>query len=129
MKKKVVYPIIAEAFNDEDGHYYVASSPNLPGMVTQGDTLNELAVQAEDAIATILEAGHYPEVQDPADWKLNDNERVMFIAVDMQQYLAEKAKTVRRNISMPKYISDLARENKINVSQVATDAIKAQLGL
>lgn len=31
--KGIVYPIIVSE-SDDDGHYFVATSPNIPGMVT-----------------------------------------------------------------------------------------------
>lgn len=65
MKDKLIYPIIAQENNDEDGHYFVGFSPNVLGMVTQGDTLVELVDNAEDAIATMLDGEAYPEVQNP----------------------------------------------------------------
>lgn len=39
MKKKLMYPVIVSEHND-DGHYYVVTSPNIKGMVTQGDTIH-----------------------------------------------------------------------------------------
>ena len=43
MKDKVKYPVIVEEFNDEDGHYYVAISPNIKGLVTDGDTITRIS--------------------------------------------------------------------------------------
>ncbi len=36
-------------------------------------------------------------------------------------------KNVRRTITVPEYLNDLAKERKINVSRIATDALKAEL--
>lgn len=84
--KGIVYPIIVSEY-DDDGHYFVATSPNIPGMVTQGDTLSEVAYWAEDAIATMIAGEDYPTPQDPTDWPLKENERVIFISVNMVQWL------------------------------------------
>ncbi len=84
--KRIVYPIIVSEY-DDDGHYFVATSPNIPGMVTQGDTLSEVAYWAEDAIATMIAGEDYPTPQDPTDWPLKENERVIFISVNMVQWL------------------------------------------
>lgn len=127
MEKRLVYPIIASEYNDEDGHYFVATSPNLPGMVTQGDSLADLAYQAEDAIATLLEGEKYPETQDPSNWELESNQRIIYVTVDMTKWL--NSKTVRRNITVPEYLNNLAKEKGINVSRVATDALKAELNI
>lgn len=84
--KGIVYPIIVSE-SDDDGHYFVATSPNISGMVTQGDTLSEVAYWAEDAIATMIAGEDYPTPQDPTDWPLKENERVIFISVNMVQWL------------------------------------------
>lgn len=84
--KGIVYPIIVSEY-DDDGHYFVATSPNISGMVTQGDTLSEVAYWAEDAIATMIAGEDYPTPQDPTDWPLKENERVIFISVNMVQWL------------------------------------------
>lgn len=129
MEKRLVYPIIATEYNDEDGHYFVATSPNIPGMVTQGDSLESLAYEAEDAIATMLDGEKYPEAQDSSKWNLEDNQRVIYISVDMTKWLQKNTKTVKRTITVPEYLSDLARERKVNVSRVATDALKNELNV
>lgn len=125
MDKRLVYPVIVKEYNDEDGHYYVATSPNIKGMVTQGDSLSDVVYYSEDAIATMIsDYKEYPEPQDPKDWKLDDNERVVFISVNMDQWLKKYGKTVRKNISIPEYLNDWAKDNNINVSRVTADALK-----
>lgn len=77
MKDEVTYPVIIEEFNDEDGHYYVATLPNIKGLVTDGDTITELVDHVKDAIAGWLNGNKYPEVQDPTEWKLEKHQQVM----------------------------------------------------
>lgn len=82
----VTYPIIVEEFHD-DGHYYVATSPNIKGMVTQGKTMLELAQNAQDAIAGWISAQHpYPPVQNPNNWQLTAHQQIMWIMVDMDAW-------------------------------------------
>ena len=45
MKNQVLYPVIAKEYND-DGHYFVVTSPNVQGMVVEGDTLDEAIEEA-----------------------------------------------------------------------------------
>lgn len=78
----LVFPVIFSEFND-DGHYYTVTSPNIPGMITQGDTLTEAQTEAVDAIATMLDGTAYPLPQDPSSWKLESNQQVHMITVDM----------------------------------------------
>ncbi|MFZ2352287.1 type II toxin-antitoxin system HicB family antitoxin [Paucilactobacillus nenjiangensis] len=125
MEKRLVYPIIVKKYNDEDGQYFVATSPNIKGMVTQGDTLSDVVYYAEDAIATMIsDYKDYPEPQDPADWKLSVDETVVFVSVDMAKWLKKYSKTVRKNITIPEYLNEWAKDNNVNVSKVTADALK-----
>jgi Uncharacterized conserved protein len=120
--KRIVYPIIVSEY-DDDGHYFVATSPNISGMVTQGDTLSDVVYWAEDAIAIMIAGEEYPTPQDPTDWPLKKNERVVFVSVNMVQWLKKHSKTVRKNITIPDYLNDWAVENNVNVSRITTEAL------
>lgn len=97
MKEKIlIYPVIVTECNDEAGHYYGISSPNIKGMVTDGKTMPEAVLHAEDAIATMIsDMAEYPKVQDPTKWKLGDNDSVMWVTVNMAKWLNQYGKTVR----------------------------------
>lgn len=136
MKKEdiVVYPTIFTENNDEDGHYFTVTSPNIKGMVTEGTTREDAATEAIDAIATMLDGEVYPQAQDPATWKLEEHQSIVYITVNMTQWYLEKArllnkKTVRRSISVPAYLDQLAKEQKINVSRLATEALASVLDM
>ncbi|KPD34429.1 type II toxin-antitoxin system HicB family antitoxin [Pediococcus acidilactici] len=129
MRKKLMYPVIISEYND-DGHYYVVTSPNIKGMVTQGDTLEDAVYWAEDAIGTMLDGEKsYPKVQDPSNWKLNKNDRLVYITVDMSKWLKKNSKTVKKTITVPEYLNEMAKEQNINVSRVASEALKRELGI
>ena len=73
MKEKIlIYPVIVTECNDEAGHYYGISSPNIKGMVTDGKTMQEANHQAKEAIGTMIsDMTEYPEEQETRKWKLN----------------------------------------------------------
>ena len=127
--RNLIYPVIISEYHD-DGHYYVATSPNIPGMVTQGDTFSDAAYWAEDAIATMLDGqASYPKVQDPRSWDLKSNDRLVYITVDLDKWLHKSSKTIKKTITVPEYLSVMAKEQNINVSQLTTKALKAELGI
>ncbi|MGR3915961.1 hypothetical protein [Pediococcus acidilactici] len=65
-------------------------------MVTQGDTFEDAVYWAEDAIGTMLDGEKsYPKVQDPSNWKLNKNDRLVYITVDMSKWLKNRILTYR----------------------------------
>lgn len=119
------YPILLTEYNDESGNYYVVTSPNIKGMVTDGETIPEALENAKDALATILaNEKERPEVQDPRTWNLEDGQQTSWVSVNMTRWLNKNIKTVRRNITLPEDLNNWAKENKINVSKVTTDALQ-----
>ena len=126
MKKQALYPVIAKEYNDEDGHYFVITSPNIQGMVVEGETLDEAVEEASYDIADWFEAkGKVEEFQDPSIWELTDNEKVVYVPVSLDNFYVKYGQSVRKNISIPEYLADWAKENKINVSRVAADALRS----
>lgn len=91
--KLVQYPVIFQECNDESGHYYVATSPNLQGLVTDGTTIKETVVNCQDAIATLLDAvKQLPKVQDPKTWQLKSNEDIHWITTNFSLWQRKYAK-------------------------------------
>lgn len=125
MKQDIdTYPVILTEYNDESGHYYVVTSPNIQGMVTDGETIPEALENAKDALATMLANElERPEVQDPREWTLDKGQQTSWVSVNMTRWLNKYGKTVRRNISIPADLNEWAKKNKINVSKVATEAL------
>lgn len=72
------YYIILTEHNDETGHYFVVTSPDIDGLVTDGKTIKEAKKRAAEAITALLETeNEYPEPSyDPCtDWDdLKDNQ-------------------------------------------------------
>lgn len=125
MNNYVLYPVIAKEYNDEDGHYFVVTSPNVQGMVVEGNTLEDAIRDASDDIADWFEVkGKIEDVQDPSLWELEKDERIVYAPVNLSNFYAKYGKTVRKNITIPEYLANWAKENKINVSRVASDALK-----
>lgn len=125
MKKQVLYPVIAKEYNDEDGHYFVITSPNVQGMVVEGDTLEDAVEEAAIDIADWLEVkGKVEEAQDPSNWSLENDERLVYVPVNLSKFYEKYGKTVRKSITIPEYLALWAKENKINVSRVASDALR-----
>ena len=119
----LAYPVILTEYND-DGHYDVVTSPNIQGLVTDGNTIAEALVNAEDAIETMLDGSDHPKVQNPKQWQLKGNQQISWVTVNRTKWQNQHSKRVRRNISIPAYLSKWAKDNQINVSKVITEALK-----
>ncbi len=53
--RKPDYAVVIEPLSDEDGGGYLATVPDLPGCMSDGDTREEAARNVADAIASWLE--------------------------------------------------------------------------
>ena len=125
LQNKVLYPVIAKEYK-EDGHYFVVTSPNIQGMIVEGDALEDAIEEASFDIADWLEVkGKIEKVADPSKWHLEKDEKLVYVPVNLTNFYKKYGKTVRKNISVPEYLANWAKENKINVSRVASDALKA----
>jgi len=138
---KYIYP--AFFYEEAEGGYSVIF-PNF-SCGTCGDTLQEAHYMAVDFlyshISGMLEDGEaLPKpsdikdiVPEPCsdDW-LYKSVFSTLVAVDIKEYekyLADQNKTVRKNVTIPKWIDDLAQKHHINFSSVLQEALRSQLGI
>lgn len=126
---KLVYPAVFRPCEEHEG--YTVIVPDLPGCVTEGATLADAILMAEDAasgwVLDELEDGNIAPVASPTDSiSLNPGEFVNLLVLDMDSY-AEKygTKAVRKNLTIPAWLNTFAEKRSINFSQVLTDALTA----
>jgi antitoxin HicB len=50
------YPVVVQPLSAEDGGGFVATVPDLPGCMSDGETPEEALTNVQDAIATWIEA-------------------------------------------------------------------------
>ncbi|WP_288528743.1 type II toxin-antitoxin system HicB family antitoxin [uncultured Secundilactobacillus sp.] len=123
MKKNlVIYPVI---FSEVDGKVGV-EVPDI-GQVTFGDDLDNAFEEAQDLIGSYLQGlTDYPQPSDLKAIDLKEGEQLALVPVNMTKFLAG-SKTVRRMVTVPDYLNEMAKEDNLNVSQVLTEALKAKL--
>lgn len=127
---KQVYPVILHP--EADGGFSV-SVPDL-NIGTQGETVAECIDMARDAIGLwgICEqdAGRAipePSVLSPAH---EEGELVTLVDIDFDAYRrAHDMRTIRKNVTIPSYLNDLAERAGVNFSQVLQDGLKHRLGV
>lgn len=123
-KDMVIYPAIFS----KDGDYIFVQVPDLQGGFTQGTNTLDAVSMAEDLIGNLLEdKTEYPKPSDPEDFKLKDGESLVYISVDLAEFRIKYSRTVRKNVTIPEYLNAIAKERKINVSQVLTEALRTKL--
>lgn len=52
----LLYPVLIQPLSEEDGGGFLATVPDLPGCMSDGETPQEAIVNVQDAILTWIEA-------------------------------------------------------------------------
>ena len=127
---KQIYPIVITPA--EEGGYTV-HVPDLD-IGTQGETLAECMDMARDAISLwgICEQDLGREI--PAASNLSPahgpDDLVTLVDVDFDAYRrANDMRTVRKNVTLPNYLNELAMQAGVNFSQVLQEGLRQRLGV
>ena len=133
-----IYPVIFTETNEKK-HEILVYIPDLNGM-TEGKDVADAIAMAKDYICNALFDKKDSDIPVPTkidEVKLNtspffENGKSYVSLVDV--YLdafrqREKSKSVRRNITLPQWLDDMATAAKLNVSAIAQKALKKELGI
>ena len=104
--------------------------PDIPEAITQGKDLNEAYQMAIEVLGFVLEDyQEYPRASSTSQVQAaNPDAEVALISIDMNAYLRKyHSKKVRKNVTIPEWLNNLAEENKLNFSQVLTEALESKL--
>ena len=132
MTKKDLY-IYPSVFEEENGGYNVYF-PDLEGAFTYGDSLEEALFMAKEALSVYIYSLEdrglkIPKPRKPNEIKTKSNQFVQLIEAYMPPVRSEQEKRhVRRNVTISKWVNDLAKKNKLNCSALLESAIKEKLG-
>ncbi len=127
---KRTYPIILSP--QQDGAYLV-TIPDLPTCVTSGSSIEEAYALAQDALSACLltlEDENYPLPMATAiqDVQVKHDELVLLLPVDTMSYrIATDTRAVRKNVSIPAWMSMMVERRNINCSQVLQDSLRKML--
>lgn len=139
----LVYPAI---FHRAKEGGYVVIFPDFDYGGTQGDTLNEAIEMAQDYIGTWLYDDFIHGKELPKPTNINDisievseeekeflvpNESFKtLVSLDMGKYVREcKNQIVRKNVSIPSWLNEMAKRYNLNFSNLLQEAIKRELGI
>ncbi|MGP0579175.1 type II toxin-antitoxin system HicB family antitoxin [Paenibacillus peoriae] len=131
MKNRYVYPAIFDYADDGIS----VSFPDLPGAYTCGDTDEEALYMAKDCLALHLygmeaDGDDIPEASRLVSVVTEANQSVVLIDVWMPPFRDKMAnKAVKKTLTIPQWLDDLAAENKVNYSHILQDALKDYLGV
>lgn len=134
----VVYPVIFTETKDNKDVVLVYI-PDLDRS-TEGYGIKDALLMAKDCIGNLL--FDVPDAKLPVASEIDSvdvrkgnfydagKSFVSLVDVDLQPFRRrEKSRSVRRNITLPQWLDDMATAEKLNVSAIAQDALRKELGL
>lgn len=130
---KAVYPALLSPIADGDG--YAARVPDIDGCITTGTDIQDTLDNIRDALAACictLEDYNQPVPAPSAPESIHHDEEsiIALLDIDTLKYREETdTRAVRKNVSMPAWLLNMADTHGINCSQVLQEALKRQLGL
>lgn len=130
-KDHYIFPAIFSYDNDGISIEF----PDLPGCFSCADTTEEATTNAKEAMALHISSIEEDNEQIPEPSKITDillekNQVIMMVEVWMPIYRDKiKYVSVKKTLTIPKWLNDLAEQNKINFSHVLQDSIKEHLGI
>jgi predicted RNase H-like HicB family nuclease len=114
----------------EDGSGYYARIPDLPGCITTGNSISDAIVQITDAMNAWLVVAEDEGLDISAATPQNELELepaaiCSLITADTIEYRARTdTHSVRKNVSLPYWMVNLADKRGINCSQVLQDSLR-----
>ena len=125
---KQAYPIVLTP----DGCGFTVSVPDI-GINTQGATVADAISMAADAIGlwgiTAQDMGKEIPAPSPDLPGVMAGDIATYAVVDFEAYRrANDMRTVRKNVTLPSYLNDLAEKAGVNFSQVLQEGLRQRLG-
>jgi len=126
---KYVYPVILSPAKCG----YVVSVPDLE-IDTQGSDIADALYMARDAIGLwgITQQDYGREIPIPKNFKpkCEENEIVAVVDIDFDAYRTRyDNRLVRKNLTVPAWLNDLAEKEHVNFSQVLQQGLKQYLNI
>ena len=118
--KKLLYPACFYPCEDKPGAYTVVV-PDLPGCISEGDSLEDAIAMATDAASGWV----LDEMEDRSTIHPDSPDGfVNILVLDMNAYEERYGnKAVRKNLTIPAWLNTFAETNHVNFSQVLQDAL------
>ena len=114
--------------SEKENKFY-AKVPDLPGCVTSGKNIMDVLEQIKDAASVWLVAAEDEclAINPPSDQaaiKHGKKDILSVIAIDTIEYRAKTdTKAVRKNVSLPAWMANLAEKRGINCSQILQEGL------
>lgn len=132
---RYAYPAVFIPCNEEDGGGYEVRFPDLENCFTAGDTVEEAVEQAKYVLEDCL---YHAEKNDEPMCLSTPLEKVacpkgglkqLVVAVMPPVRRAWSNRAVKKTLTIPAWLDELAKEQEVNFSQILQSALKEELGV
>lgn len=126
---KLFYPAVFEKENE----MYNVTFPDLPEVMTKGESLDHACELAKECLGLYLgekkrNNEEAPLRSEPSMITCKPNGFVMMIEFDSIEFEKQNnKKSVRKNVTIPGWLAELAEENNVNFSNVLQNALMKTL--
>ncbi|MEI6287555.1 MAG: type II toxin-antitoxin system HicB family antitoxin [Bacillota bacterium] len=124
--KNYVYPAV---FSKDDDCIAV-EFPNLPGCLTFGESFEDTVNMAKDAMAgwIVSQENMGNVIPAPSMITAKEGETIMLVEFDSVEYRRKhERKAVKKTLSIPQWLNNLAEREGVNFSNVLQVALKEKL--
>lgn len=131
MKENYIYPVIFK--KEETG--FLITFPDFPGQMTEAGTEEEAIIAAQEVLALCISDNEEMEKDNPVPTEqnkieLNTGEKLIYVHVWMPYFRqVEKVVYVKKTLTIPKWIDEMAKAKNVNFSAILVKGLKAELGL
>jgi len=124
-----VYPAIIH--NDDDGLWL--EFPDLNGCYTQGESVEELMENAEEALGSFLAVKmeceeKMPKASSIEDIQQESNCSKTYVSVDVNKYHRD-TKAVRKMISIPAWLAQEAEKRNYSLSKILQETLLGKIDI
>jgi len=124
MKTKYAYPAI---FEKEENGYFV-NFPDIEPCYTEGQTLEEAVIMANDVLKSRIEVALERKeiLPAPSDIDTLEGDRIMLIIADVEA-MKSQTRFIKKTLSIPRWLNEAAENAHLNFSRVLQEALKERL--
>ncbi|MCU0082180.1 type II toxin-antitoxin system HicB family antitoxin [Streptococcus danieliae] len=113
-----------------DGDYIMVKFPDVPEAITQGKNPQEAYEMAIEVLGFVLEDyTDYPKPSTLSEVREQyPQSDIALVSIDMLSYKRKyQSKKVRKNVTVPEWLNNLAEKENLNFSQILTEALERKL--
>ncbi|ANZ70363.1 type II toxin-antitoxin system HicB family antitoxin [Pediococcus claussenii] len=124
--KLVTYPAL---ITPDENNTFDIEFVDVPEALSFGNSINDAALHGQEALGLALYGRKtLPKATAIESIDKQDNQTIVLISADLNNVKVKEA-TVRKNVTVPAKLAELADEKGINFSATLSTALKEKLGV